>query len=178
MAIGQKQYKKGEIEGLLDALKRQTNRARRMADDAIQRMSKSAFEPYHEYRTSLTEIEGVVILLEDRMTNAEPRALAQLKDYHTSLITELLRMKIDVILRVFPALESAETLPMGAQKVFLATLWELKETIARMDRDGLGKVLDDMSRKRLTVAETILREVAERAPGLLELAETNAQKEF
>lgn len=173
--IGDKVYSKPEIEGLLQALDRQTKRAAKKAEGAIARITKSAFEPYYEYRESLIEIEGVSILIENRMTHADPQAHAQLAEYHTSLVTGLLKMKIDVILRVFPALEIAATLPMGAQKVFLATLWELKETVARIDRQSMSHLLDDDARKRLLVAETILGDVAQRAPALLELAEQQAK---
>lgn len=172
--IAGKRYKKAEIETLLDALKRQTRRARKIAEDAIARISKAAYEPYYEYRTALTEIEGVLVLIEDRMENAEADALAQMKDYHSTLIIDLLRMKIDVVLRVFPALENVEVLPMGTQKVFLSTIWELHETVGRIDREKIQGILDDDSRKRLTVAETILREVSDRAPALMELAQKEA----
>ncbi|MEK9969361.1 MAG: hypothetical protein VW600_09505, partial [Ferrovibrio sp.] len=70
-----------------------------------------------------------------------------------------------------PALENAEFLPVGTQKVFLATIWELHETVSRIDREKIQGVLDDDARKRLIVAETILREVSDRAPRLMELAE-------
>lgn len=168
--IAGKRYRKAEIETLLDALKRQTKRARAKAEDAIQRIGNATYEPYYEYRESLTEIEGVLVLIEDRMENAEKDAAAQLQEYHSQLIVDLLRMKIDVVLRVFPALENAEVLPVGTQKVFLATIWELNETVARIDREKIEGVLDDDARKRLTVAETILREVSDRAPRLMELA--------
>lgn len=171
--INGKQYGKEEITTLLDALKRQTKRARKMAEDAIQRIGAATYEPYYEYRESLTEIEGVLVLIEDRMENAEKAAAAQLQEYHSQLIVDLLRMKIDVVLRVFPALENAEVLPVGTQKVFLATIWELKETVARIDREKIEGVLDDDARKRLVVAETILREVSDRAPRLMELAAEN-----
>ncbi len=168
--IAGRRYRKAEIETLLDALKRQTKRARVKAEDAIQRIGHATYEPYYEYRESLTEIEGVLVLIEDRMENAEKDAAAQLQEYHSQLIVDLLRMKIDVVLRVFPALENAEVLPVGTQKVFLATIWELHETVARIDREKIQGVLDDDARKRLTVAETILREVSDRAPRLMELA--------
>lgn len=173
--IAGKSYRKAEIETLLDALKRQTQRARSMAEDAIRRISKATYEPYYEYRDALTEIEGVLVLIEDRMENAEKAAAAQLREYHSQLIVDLLRMKIDVVLRVFPALENAEVLPVGTQKVFLATIWELHETVGRIDREHIEGVLDDDARKRLVVAETILREVSDRAPRLMELAESNAR---
>jgi hypothetical protein len=171
--IAGKRYRKAEIETLLDALKRQTRRTRAKAEDAIQRIGKATYEPYYEYRESLTEIEGVLVLIEDRMENAETDAALQLQEYHSQLIVDLLRMKIDVVLRVFPALENAEVLPVGTQKVFLATIWELNETVARIDREKIEGVLDDDARKRLTVAETILREVSDRAPRLMELAAEN-----
>lgn len=173
--IAGKRYRKAEIATLLDALKRQTKRAHKIAEDAIARISKASYEPYYEYRTALTEIEGVLVLIEDRMENAEADALAQLKDYHSRLIIDLLRMKIDVVLRVFPALENAEVLPMGTQKVFLSTIWELNETVERIDREQIQGILDADARKRLTVAETILREVSDRAPTLMELAEKEAK---
>ena len=172
-----KQYNKTDIETLLQALQRQTRRARSMAEDAIERITHSAYEPYYEYREALTEIEGVLVLIEDRMENAAPDVLAQLRDYHSSLIVDLLRMKIDVVLRVFPALETTDVLPMGTQKVFLSTIWELKDTVDRVDREHIEGVLDDDARKRLTVAEHILHEVSERAPKLLELAEKAAKSE-
>lgn len=175
--VNEKTYKKPEIETLLQALQRQTKRARKMAEEAIELITHSAYEPYYDYREALTEIEGVIVLIEDRMAHAEPAALAQLRDYHSRLMVDLLRMKIDVVLRVFPALENAEVLPMGTQKVFLSTIWELKETVDRIDREHIEGVLDDDARKRLMVAETILREVAERAPSLLELAEQEAKAE-
>ena len=168
-------YKKPEIEALLQALERQTRRARKMAESAIERITKAAYEPYYEYRDSLTEIEGVLVLIEDRMEHAEPDALAQLKDYHSRLIVDLLRMKIDVVLRVFPALENTEVLPMGTQRVFLSTIWELKETVDRVDREHIEGVLDSDARKRLLVAETILQEVSDRAPKLMELAQEQAR---
>lgn len=176
VGIAHKTYTLAEIQSLLQALEKQTRRAAKKADSAIERISKLAFEPYYEYRESLTEIEGVIVLIEDRMAHAEKAALEKLRDYHTKLITNLLRMKIDVILRVFPALESASTLPMGAQKVFLATLWEMKETVAHIDRAQMSHLLDPDARKRLTVAETILSDVAMRAPRLLEMAEGQAKK--
>ncbi|MEK9969360.1 MAG: hypothetical protein VW600_09500, partial [Ferrovibrio sp.] len=93
--IAGKRYRKAEIATLLDALKRQTKRARSMAEDAIQRISKATYEPYYEYRDALTEIEGVLVLIEDRMENAEKDAADQLREYHSQLIVDLLRMKID-----------------------------------------------------------------------------------
>jgi hypothetical protein len=173
--IASKRYKTTEIETLLDAFKRQTRRARGIAEEAIARIGHSTYEPYYDYRTALLEIEGVLALIEDRMENAEPDALAKLKDYHSQLVVDLLRMKIDVVLRVFPALENVEVLPMGTQKVFLSTIWELQETVSRIDHEKIQGILDDDSRKRLVVAETILREVSERAPVLLELAEQEAK---
>ena len=173
--IASKRYKTTEIETLLDAFKRQTRRARGIAEEAIARIGHSTYEPYYDYRTALLEIEGVLALIEDRMENAEPAALAKLKDYHSQLVVDLLRMKIDVVLRVFPALENVEVLPMGTQKVFLSTIWELQETVSRIDHEKIQGILDDDSRKRLVVAETILREVSERAPVLLELAEQEAK---
>lgn len=173
--IAGKRYNRAEIETLLDALRRQTRRARKIAEDAIARIGKASYEPYYEYRTALMEIEGVLVLIEDRMENAAADALAQLKDYHSQLIVDLLRMKIDVVLRVFPALENAQVLPIGTQKVFLSTIWELRETVDRIDREKIGGILDSDARKRLTVAETILREVSDRAPALLELAEKEAK---
>ncbi|MBP7064367.1 hypothetical protein [Ferrovibrio sp.] len=174
--IGQKTYSAAEIKTLLEALEKQTRRAAKKADAAIDRISRLAFEPYYEYRESLLELEGVIVLIEDRMANADERALAQLADYHAKLIANLLRMKIDVILRVFPALEVAASLPMGAQKVFLATLWEMKETVAHIDRAQMSHLLDADARKRLLVAETILGDVAQRAPRLLEMAELQGRE--
>ncbi|MBX3453047.1 hypothetical protein [Ferrovibrio sp.] len=174
--IGEKTYSKAEIEALLQAMDRQTKRAAKKAEGAIERITKSSFEPYYEYRESLTEIEGVLVLIENRMAHADPKAHAQLAEYHTNLVAGLLKMKIDVILRVFPALEIAATLPMGAQRVFLATLWELKETVARIDRLDMSHLLDEEARKRLLVAETIIGDVAQRAPALLELAEQHAKQ--
>jgi hypothetical protein len=174
--IAGKRYKAAEIETLLDALKRQTRRTRKKAEEAIARISHATYEPYYDYRDSLTEIEGVLVLIEDRMEHAEPDALAKLRDYHSQLIVDLLRMKIDVVLRVFPALEDTEVLPIGTQKVFLATIWELRETVERIDREHIEGVLDDDARKRLVVAETILREVSERAPKLMELAEQEGRQ--
>lgn len=173
--IAGKTYNKAEIETLLQALKRQTKRARKIAEEAIEQITHSSFETYHEYREALTELEGVLVLIEDRMQHAERGALDQLKDYHGTLIVDLLRMKIDVVLRVFPALEERDVLPVGTQKVILATIWELKETVDRIDREHIEGILDGEARKRLTVAETILREVSERAPSLLELAEQEAK---
>jgi hypothetical protein len=173
--VNGKTYTKAEIETLLVALERQTKRARKMAEDAIERITHSAFEPYYEYRQALTEIEGVLVLIEDRMQHAEPGVLAQLKDYHSQLIIDLLRMKIDVVLQVFPALEVTNALPIGVQQVFLATIWELKETVERIDCEHIEGVLDHDARKRLTLAENILREVSERAPALMELAEQQAK---
>lgn len=173
--VTHKIYKKAEIEALLKALQRQTKRARKMAEDAIERINHSSYEPYYDYRESLTEIEGVIVLIEDRMQHADPAALVQLKDYHSRLIVDLLRMRIDVVLRVFPAIEASEVLPMGTQKVFLATIWDLKETVDRVDREHIEGVLDDDARKRLVVAEHILQEVSERAPRLMELAEQEAK---
>lgn len=169
--IAGKTYNKSEIETLLQALQRQTKRARKIAEAAIEKITHSSFETYHDYREALTELEGVIVLIEDRMEHAEKAALAQLKDYHTKLIVDLLRMKIDVVLRVFPAIENAEVLPIGTQKVFLSTIWELKETVARVDREHIEGVLDDSARKRLVLGESILHEVSERAPSLMELAE-------
>lgn len=176
VGIGGKTYSKSEIESLLQAMDRQTKRAAKKAEGAIERITKSSFEPYYEYRESLTEIEGVLVLIEDRMAHADAKARAQLAEYHSSLVAGLLRMKIDVILRVFPALEIAATLPIGAQKVFLATLWELKETVSRIDRQDMSHLLNEDARKRLLVAETILGDVVQRAPALLELAEKHANK--
>jgi iron-sulfur cluster repair protein YtfE (RIC family) len=173
--IAGKKYTKAEIETLLQALQRQTRRARKMAEAAIEQITQSSFETYHDYREALTELEGVIVLIEDRMEHAMPDARAQLKDYHTRLIVDLLRMKIDVVLRVFPALETTEVLPMGTQKVFLSTIWELNETVQRIDREHIEGILDGDARKRLTVAETILREVSERAPSLMELAQQEAK---
>jgi Cdc6-like AAA superfamily ATPase len=173
--IAGKTYTKAEIETLLQALQRQTKRARKIAEDAIQHITHSSFETYHDYREALTELEGVLVLIEDRLQHAERGATEQLKDYHGKLIVDLLRMKIDVVLRVFPALEERDVLPVGTQKVILATIWELKETVDRIDREHIEGVLDGDARKRLVVAETILREVSERAPRLLELAEQEAK---
>ncbi|HLT76453.1 MAG TPA: hypothetical protein VKZ87_03610 [Ferrovibrio sp.] len=173
--IAGKIYNKAEIETLLQALERQTKRARRIADEAIQQITHSSFETYYEYREALTELEGVLVLIEDRMQHAQKSAVDQLKEYHTGLIVDLLRMKIDVVLRVFPALEEQAVLPMGTQKVILATIWELKDTVDRIDREQIEGVLDGEARKRLQVAETILQEVSERAPSLLELAEQEAK---
>lgn len=174
--IAGKIYSKKEVQELLQALERQTRRARKKAEAAIERISQHSFEPYHDYRESLVELEGVIVLIEDRMAHVAPDALSQLRDYHVKLMTALLRMKIDVILRVFPALEQADNLPIGAQRVFLATLWELKETVANIDRTGMSSLLDEEARRRLLVAETILKEVAARAPRLLELAEEQGVK--
>src|SRR5690606_14021572 len=146
-----------------------------LAGGSTEPISDSAFEHYPDYREALAELEGVIVLIEDRMEHAEKAALAQLKDYHARLIVDLLRMKIDVVLRVFPALEEADILPIGVQKVFLSTIWELKETVDRVDREPVEGVLDGDARKRLVVAETILREVSERAPSLMELAEQEAR---
>src|SRR3546814_18118065 len=87
-------------------------------------------------------------------------------------------MKIDVVLRVFPALETTEVLPVGTQRVFLSTIWELKDTVDRVDREHIEGVLDDDARMRLTVAEHILHDVSERAPKLLALAEQAARADW
>ena len=51
-------------ETLLQALERQTRRARKMAEDAIEQITHSSFETYHDYREALTELEGVIVLIE------------------------------------------------------------------------------------------------------------------
>ena len=76
--VAGKIYSKKEVQELLQALERQTRRARKKAEAAIERISQHSFEPYHDYRESLVELEGVIVLIEDRMAHVAPDALSQL----------------------------------------------------------------------------------------------------
>lgn len=154
------------VDGLLSALARVTEEVQERAVAARKGVEHHSFKPYHRYRESLDEHGALVSVIENRIAELPPDKKARIRQQLLAIRRKMLQISIRAAFRVFFSLSAFKSFPLGVREVFAQ---ELKNLMAAQKElrspDHAGKLPDDLEGD-LQVAEMILREILDRAPGL------------
>jgi hypothetical protein len=158
----------GVVE-LVDAIERMANEARDLARVAEREATKHSYEMYHRFREKLRELDALQVLVVERLENIEGGRNGELERRYGAANAQLLVTQIRASLRFFYVLSANTFLPVGSREIFLTELAHLEAINQLLADPQFAPVVDDVS-DELETARAILAEIADKAPGILNLA--------
>jgi len=163
-----KTYTKGEVEKLLDALEVQAREVAAVAEDARRKAEKNSFKAYQAFRNKAGEFATFSILIEGRLDHLEGGADPRLQGHFDDLTAMTYKVLVKTSIQFLWALAQNNELPLGTREVFLQELRTLYETKKTLSEPRYDRRLDEEAKRKLHVAEEILREIIDKAPSLLQ----------
>lgn len=163
-----KTYTKGEVEKLLDALEVHAREVAAVAEDARKKAEKNSFKAYQAFRNKAGEFATFSILIEGRLDHLEGGADPRLQGHFDDLTAMTYKVLVKTSIQFLWALAQNNELPLGTREVFLQELRTLYETKKTLSEPRYDSRLDKEAKRKLHVAEEILREIIDKAPSLLQ----------
>lgn len=166
--MAEKTYTKAEVEKLLDALEVHAREVASVADDAQKKAEKNSFKAYQAFRNKSGEFATFSILIEGRLEHLEGGADPRLQGHFDDLTAVTYKVLVKTSIQFLWVLAQHNELPLGTREVFVQELRTLYETKKKLSEPRYDSRLDDEAKRKLHVAEEILREIIDKAPSLLQ----------
>lgn len=158
------------VQNLLKALEEQATSALALTHPAKSSAARTAFSAYMDFRQRVTEFEMFSMVIQHRISNLGPTAnqddlQEQLDRLNIAILSHLIGANIEF----FEAMADGD-LPIGSRDVFVSELKTLHQAQQQLANSRYQGHLNEQAQRNLRRAEKILREIIEKAPGLLDLA--------
>ncbi|MDJ0894292.1 MAG: hypothetical protein QNJ92_04060 [Alphaproteobacteria bacterium] len=163
-------YSRREIETLVHALDHHADELRHLADQAEAESLLKSYNKYNKFRVKVREFDTFALIINDRFENAERAANTDLREHFEDQQFQILNDMVEASVMFLKILSELQDLPLGAKHVFLTELQRLQRTEQRLADPRYEGQFTEEQKKRLSVAQDILKEIIERAPNLLTFA--------
>lgn len=155
------------IDELLAALERLIVQAAERSKAARAGIEKHTFAPYHAYRAGIAEYQALVSVIDGRLEGLPPALVHRTRGRLLAARRRVLKTSIRAAFEFFFALSAIPNLPLGVREVFAQELRHLHATREELrSPDHEGQLPPDLEQD-LETAETILKEVMDKAPALV-----------
>jgi hypothetical protein len=165
------QNQRAMLDELHAALDRLIGQANQRADAARAGIERHTFAPYYAYRAAIAEYQALVIVIEARLEGLPSAVVKASQERLLTSRRHVLQLSVRAAFQFFLILSAYPSLPFGVREVFTQELAHLHAAKAELrSPEHAGKIPSDLEQD-LETAETILREVIEKAPTFINFDE-------
>ena len=123
---------------------------------------------YRPFREEVDNFKALSLVIKERMNKLESHPKKEeLEGQFHKLQVLMLRLVIKTSLKFFFVMSAKENLPLGAREMFQSELRTLYEAERMISDPRYISQLDESARDDLETAKSILEEIIEKAPALL-----------
>ena len=159
-----------EVERFLGALEKQARGIIKISTKAAAEANKHSYDLYNKFREKVSEFETFSIIIETRLKQVDPNKVDRLQNKFDELSIVMFNHFIKTSIKFFFVLSASTHLPLGARDIFMAELKRIFEAKRKLETPKFAEAIDEEVKMNLDLAEDILNEIIEKAPGLLDLA--------
>ncbi len=160
-----------EIRPFLDILETKLHALALDAQVVLNSTALEGFGAYVRLRNLLSECRALIIIIEERVRQAREmnEPVDVFEEKLALLTTRLWETLLGTALHFFRQISHTPELPLGSRDVFMRELQTLHEARKTLRQEPFTRHVQEGTLDDLDLAEKLLREIIERAPGLLEL---------
>lgn len=126
---------------------------------------------YDSFREELQNFRSLSILIENRLNEISGETKAErLHEQFDQLQALMMTTFIRTCMKTFFVYSTKTVMSLGSKERFLKDLMFLKEAEERLSDDKMRGMLDDAALDDLEIAQEILEEIIEKAPGIFNFA--------
>ncbi|NIY77169.1 hypothetical protein HED22_16065 [Thalassospira sp. HF15] len=172
----QRKYR-NEVEEFLSRLELRARKLVALADVMEKNADKSDVTGYRPFREEVDNFKALSLVIAERMKKLEshPKKEELEKQFH-KLQVVMLRIVIKTSLKFFFVMSAKENLPLGAREMFQSELRTLYEAERMISDPRYISQLDESAKEDLDIAKSILEEIIEKAPALLNFGGAKKKK--
>jgi hypothetical protein len=168
---------RNEVEEFLSRLELRARKLVALADTLEKNADKSDVTGYRPFREEVDNFKALSLVISERMNKLEshPKKEELEKQFH-KLQVVMLRIVIKTSLKFFFVMSAKENLPLGAREMFQSELRTLYEAERMISDPRYISQLDESAKDDLDIAKSILEEIIEKAPALLNFNNRSKKK--
>ncbi|MDG4721286.1 MULTISPECIES: hypothetical protein [Thalassospira] len=157
-----------EVEEFLSRLELRARRLVALADNLEKTTDKMDVTGYRPFREEVDNFKALSLVISERLKKLEKHPKKEeLEGQFHKLQVLMLRLVIKTSLKFFFVMSAKENLPLGAREMFQSELRTLFEAERMISDPRYISQLDESARDDLETAKSILEEIIEKAPALL-----------
>lgn len=157
-----------EVEDFLSRLELRARKLIALADQLEKGADKSDITGYRPFREEVDNFKALSLIIAERLKRLEKHPKKEeLEEQFHKLQVLMLRIVIKTSLKFFFVMSAKENLPLGAREMFQSELRTLYEAERMISEPKYITQLDESARDDLDAAKSILEEIIEKAPALL-----------
>ncbi|RCK23647.1 hypothetical protein TH8_14715 [Thalassospira profundimaris] len=157
-----------EVEEFLSRLELRARKLIALADNLEKTTDKMDVTGYRPFREEVDNFKALSLVIKERMNRLESHPKKEeLEGQFHKLQVLMLRLVIKTSLKFFFVMSAKENLPLGAREMFQSELRTLYEAERMISDPRYISQLDESARDDLETAKSILEEIIEKAPALL-----------
>ena len=157
-----------EVEEFLSRLELRARKLIALADNLEKTTDKMDVTGYRPFREEVDNFKALSLVIKERMNKLESHPKKEeLEGQFHKLQVLMLRLVIKTSLKFFFVMSAKENLPLGAREMFQSELRTLYEAERMISDPRYISQLDESARDDLETAKSILEEIIEKAPALL-----------
>jgi len=155
-------------EEFLSRLELRARKLIALADNLEKTTDKMDVTGYRPFREEVDNFKALSLVIKERMNKLESHPKKEeLEGQFHKLQVLMLRLVIKTSLKFFFVMSAKENLPLGAREMFQSELRTLYEAERMISDPRYISQLDESARDDLETAKSILEEIIEKAPALL-----------
>ncbi|MBX2831642.1 MAG: hypothetical protein KTR23_10745 [Rhodospirillales bacterium] len=157
-----------EVEEFLSRLELRARKLVALADELEKRAELSDITGYRPFREEVDNFKALSLVIMERLNKLEKHPKKEeLESQFHKLQVVMLKIVIKTSLKFFHVMSAKENLPLGAREMFQSELRTLYEAERMISDPRYISQLDGSARDDLDRAKSILQEIIEKAPALL-----------
>ena len=164
-------FRTDDASRLVDALDRIATELGAMADVAEREATRHAYDLYYRFRRKLRDADTLVGILEERLGNLQEGRSVELDDQKRAILARILVVEARGLVKFTYVLSANTFLPLGSHEIFIRDLERLGDFEARLASASFTDSSGEDAIGSLEIARSILAEMAEKAPALLNFAD-------
>ncbi|MBC44641.1 MULTISPECIES: hypothetical protein [Thalassospira] len=172
----QRKYR-NEVEEFLSRLELRARKLIALADELEKHAGKSDVTGYRPFREEVDNFKALSLVIMERLNKLESHPKKEeLEEQFHKLQVLMLRIVIKTSLKFFFIMSAKENLPLGAREMFQSELRTLYEAERMISDPRYISQLDASAKEDLDTAKSILEEIIEKAPALLNFSGRKKKK--
>ncbi|MEQ8392205.1 MAG: hypothetical protein RIB30_14535 [Thalassospira sp.] len=159
---------RNEVEEFLSRLELRARKLVALANELEKRAENSDITGYRPFREEVDNFKALSLVIMERLNKLEKHPKKEeLEEQFHKLQVVMLKIVIKTSLKFFHVMSGKENLPLGAREMFQSELRTLYEAERMISDPRYISQLDGTARDDLDRAKSILQEIIEKAPALL-----------
>tara|TARA_E500000318_G_scaffold78329_1_gene73255 strand:+ start:148 stop:687 length:540 start_codon:yes stop_codon:yes gene_type:complete len=159
---------RNKVEEFLSRLELRARKLVALANELEKRAENSDITGYRPFREEVDNFKALSLVIMERLNKLEKHPKKEeLEEQFHKLQVVMLKIVIKTSLKFFHVMSGKENLPLGAREMFQSELRTLYEAERMISDPRYISQLDGTARDDLDRAKSILQEIIEKAPALL-----------